>query len=217
MSLSLTDALRKIKGVGPKIETQLNALNIFTIEDLIFHLPIRYENKTQLNEIKDLDQNQNAHVEGEIVESKIFFPGRRSFLAKITDGTITAAKLATANIDRSLNVDAGNLGINNTITAATRSGITYNAQGLITATAALVAGDLPVATASAVGGVSVGTGLSVDGSGVLALSNSVTAATVSGITFNAQGQITAATNTGPAKHPRATSSIPTSDTLFNAC
>ena len=79
MSLSLTDDLRKIKGVGPKIETQLNSLNIFTIEDLIFHLPIRYENKTQLNEIKDLDQNQNAHVEGEIVESKIFFPGRRSF------------------------------------------------------------------------------------------------------------------------------------------
>ena len=73
MSLSLTDDLRKIKGVGPKIETQLNSLNIFTIEDLIFHLPIRYENKTQLNEIKDLDQNQTAHVEGEIVESKIFF------------------------------------------------------------------------------------------------------------------------------------------------
>ena len=73
MCLSLTDDLRKIKGVGPKIETQLNSLNIFTIEDLIFHLPIRYENKTQLNEIKDLDQNQTAHVEGEIVESKIFF------------------------------------------------------------------------------------------------------------------------------------------------
>ena len=52
MSLSLTDDLRKIKGVGQKIETQLNSLNIFTIEDLIFHLPIRYENKTQLNEIK---------------------------------------------------------------------------------------------------------------------------------------------------------------------
>jgi ATP-dependent DNA helicase RecG len=85
--LSLTDDLKKIKGVGPKIETQLNSLNIYTIEDLIFHLPTRYENKTKLNEIKDLDQNQTAHVEGEIVESKIFFPGRRSFLAKITDGT----------------------------------------------------------------------------------------------------------------------------------
>ena len=63
MSLLLTDDLKKIKGVGPKIETQLNSLNIYTIEDLIFHLPTRYENKTKLNEIKDLNQNQTAHVE----------------------------------------------------------------------------------------------------------------------------------------------------------
>ena len=87
MSLLLTDDLKKIKGVGPKIETHLNSLNIHPIEDLIFHLPTRYENKTKLNEIKELNQNQTAHVEGEIIESKIYFPGRRSFIAKITDGT----------------------------------------------------------------------------------------------------------------------------------
>ena len=34
---------------------------------------------------------------------------------KLTDGTVTAAKLNTANIDRSLNVASGNLGINNVI------------------------------------------------------------------------------------------------------
>jgi hypothetical protein len=125
---------------------------------------------------------------------------------KITDGTITAAKLNTSNIDRSLNVASGNLGINNTVTAATRSGITYNAQGLITATAALVAGDLPVATTSAVGGVSVGTGLSVSGAGALSLTNSVTGATVSGITFNNQGMVTAATGLVAGDLPVATTS-----------
>ena len=125
---------------------------------------------------------------------------------KISDGTITAAKLNSSNLDRSINIASGNLGINNVITAATRSGITYNAQGLITATTALAAADLPVATSSAVGGVSIGTGLSVNGSGVLALSNSVTAATVSGITFNAQGQITAATALTSANLPIATTS-----------
>ena len=126
--------------------------------------------------------------------------------SKLRDGTITAAKLNTSNIDRSLNVASGNLGINNTITAATRSGITYNAQGLITATAALGASDLPVATTSAVGGVSVGTGLSVSGAGALSLTNSVTAATVSGITFNAQGMITAATALVAGDLPTATTS-----------
>ena len=115
--------------------------------------------------------------------------------AKITDGTITPAKLNTSNLDRSLNVASGNLGINNAVSggAATRSGITYNAEGLITGTAALGASDLPLATTSAVGGVSVGTGLSVSGAGALSLTNSITAATVSGITYNAQGMITAAT------------------------
>ena len=126
--------------------------------------------------------------------------------AKITDGTITAAKLATANINRSLNVSSGNLGINNAITAGTRSGITYNAQGLITATTALVAGDLPVATTSAVGGISVGTGLSVSGAGALSITNSVTGATVSGITFNGQGMITAATALAASDLPTATAS-----------
>jgi len=126
--------------------------------------------------------------------------------AKITDGTITAAKLNTSNIDRSLNVASGNLGINNTVTAATRSGITYNAQGLITASTALVASDLPVATTSAVGGVSVSTGLTVSGAGALSLTNSVTGATVSGITFNNQGMITAATGLVAANLPVATTS-----------
>ena len=125
---------------------------------------------------------------------------------KLTDGTVTAAKLNTSNINRSLNVASGSLGINNTITAATRSGITYNAQGLITGTIALAASDLPLATTSAVGGVSVGTGLAVTGAGALSLSNSVTGATVSGITFNNQGMITAATALVAGDLPVATTS-----------
>ena len=125
---------------------------------------------------------------------------------KLTDGTVTAAKLNTSNINRSLNVASGSLGINNAVTAATRSGITYNAQGLITGTIALAASDLPLATTSAVGGVSVGTGLSVSGAGALSLTNSVTGATVSGITFNNQGMITAATGLTAANLPTATTS-----------
>ena len=113
---------------------------------------------------------------------------------KITDATITAAKLNTSNLDRSLNVASGNLGINNAVTggASVRSGITYNAQGLITGTAALIASDLPEATTSAIGAVSVPTagGLSVTNLGAISITNSVTAATRSGITYNAQGLIT---------------------------
>ena len=129
---------------------------------------------------------------------------------KITDGTITAAKLNTSNIDRSLNVASGNLGINNAVTggASSRNGITYNGQGLITATAALVASDIPEATTSAVGGVSVPAagGLAVTAAGALSINNTVTGATRSGITFNDQGLITATTALVASDLPLATAS-----------
>ena len=127
---------------------------------------------------------------------------------KITDGTITAAKLNTSNIDRSLNVASGNLGINNAVTggASTRNGITYNNEGLITSTAALVASDIPEATVSAVGGVSVPStgGLAVTAAGALSINNTITGTTTSGITFNSQGLITATTALIGSDLPAAT-------------
>ena len=129
---------------------------------------------------------------------------------KITDGTITAAKLNTSNIDRSLNVASGNLGINNAVTggASARNGITYNAQGLITSTAALVASDIPEATTSAVGGVSVPSagGLAVTAAGALSINNTVTGATRSGLTFNDQGLITSTAALAAGDLPVATAS-----------
>ena len=129
---------------------------------------------------------------------------------KITDGTITAAKLNTSNLDRSINVASGNLGINNAVTggASARNGITYNNEGLITSTTALVASDIPEATTTAVGGVSVPTagGLAVTAAGAISIANTITAATISGITFDEQGLITAATALVAGDLPEATAS-----------
>ena len=128
--------------------------------------------------------------------------------AKLTDGTVTAAKLLTSDIDRSLNIAAGKLGINNTISAGTSAGISYNAQGLITAVTALVASDLPVSTATAVGGVSVPTagGLTVTGAGALSIAATTTGATATKVTFNNFGQITGTSVLAAADLPVATAS-----------
>ncbi len=129
---------------------------------------------------------------------------------KVTDGTITAAKLNTSNLDRSLNVASGNLGINNAVTggASARNGITYNNEGLITSTAALVASDIPEATTSAVGGVSVPAagGLAITAAGALSINNTVTGITRSGITFNDQGLITSTVALVAGDLPAATAS-----------
>jgi len=128
--------------------------------------------------------------------------------SKITDGTILPVKLNASNLDRSINVSGDNLGINNAVSggSSARNGITYNNEGLITSTAALVASDLPEATTSAIGAVSVPTagGLSVTNLGAISITNSVTAATRSGITFNAQGLITSTVALAAADLPVAT-------------
>ena len=117
--------------------------------------------------------------------------------SKITDNTILPVKLSSSNLDRSLNVASGNLGINNAVTggASTVSGISYNDEGLITSTTALTASDLPEATISAIGAVSVPAtgGLSVTNLGELSITNSISASTVSGISYNAFGLITSTT------------------------
>ena len=161
------------------------------------------ENSVTASELADNSVDTNAIANSAVTDGKI-----ASGIAgtKITDGTITPAKLNTSNLNRSLNVDSGNLGINNVITAGTISGISYNAQGLITGVVALAASDLPIATTSAVGGVSVGAGLAITGAGALSIANSITGATVSGITFNSQGQITAATGLSASDIPAATTS-----------
>jgi len=126
--------------------------------------------------------------------------------AKLSDGTVTAAKIATASLDRGLNKVSGAIGHANSVTAGTFNGITFDTQGHITATTAIAASSLPVATTTTAGIVSVpsASGLNVSGVGALSHTSSVTGATVSGITFNNSGHITAATALVAADLPNAT-------------
>ena len=130
---------------------------------------------------------------------------------KLRDGSITAVKLSTSNIDRSLNISSGNLGINNVVTAVNGAlKVNYNAQGLITGSSALSSSDLTgiKATSSAIGVVSVPTsgGLSVSGTGELSLAATTSATTISGIQYNSFGQIIGSTSLVSSDLPTANNS-----------
>ncbi len=86
-SESLKKNIAEIKGVGPKVKEELNKIGINYIQDALFLLPKKYENRTKLTSIKDLVPGEAFQFEGEILESKTIFPGRRSFMARISDGT----------------------------------------------------------------------------------------------------------------------------------
>ena len=126
--------------------------------------------------------------------------------AKIADSTITAAKLPTSALDRGLDRTSGSIGITNEIAPGTQNGITYDAQGLITSTAPLDATDLPIASTTEPGAVIVAadSGLAITGGGEISIANSITPATVSGITFDEFGSITAATGLVDTDLPLAT-------------
>lgn len=112
--------------------------------------------------------------------------------AKLNNGSVPAAALRSSDFTDGVKLD-GTVQIDNAITAGTANGITYNEQGLITATTNLSNSDIPIATTSLVGGiyVPVASGLTISGTGEIGQQNNITPGTVSGITFNNHGFITA--------------------------
>jgi hypothetical protein len=126
--------------------------------------------------------------------------------AKLTDDTVTAAKIPASSLDRGLDKTSGAIGHTNVIAASVRSGISYDAQGHITDAVALVPSDLPVATATAIGGASVpaGSGLTVSGVGALGHANAVTPATRNGVSYDDHGHITGIVPLVPGDLPIAT-------------
>jgi hypothetical protein len=113
-----------------------------------------------------------------------------------------------------LRMDDDNIEIDNDVVASTTHHVvTYDAKGLITAGRGIEAGDLPAATAGAKGGVIIGTGLSVDGTGLLNHANNVISGTAVKVTFDSEGHITGTLNLDPADIPSLAASKITSGTF----
>lgn len=130
--------------------------------------------------------------------------------AKLTDDTVTAAKIPAGSLNRGIDKAGGAIGHTNAVTAGSRNGITYDAQGHITGAAPLLPADLPLATATDVGGVSVPAtgGLTVSGIGALGHTNTIAGGSRSGITYDAHGHIVTAVALVSSDLPTATSTAP---------
>ncbi|ADD94713.1 hypothetical protein, partial [uncultured phage MedDCM-OCT-S09-C28] len=120
----------------------------------------------------------------------------------------TIDKLDEDAFSRGLDHNGNNIGITNNPGSGTQAGIRWNSRGLITgATDPIPPEDLPIATTSDVGAVSVPLegGLSVTGVGALGINNTVTAATYAKITYDEHGLVTNGADLAPADLPIATS------------
>lgn len=88
-------SLTTLKGVGQHLAEKLQGLDLFTLQDLAFHLPFRYQDRTRVTPIGALALHSDVVIEGEIRAADIAFTGgafgkkRRSLVCRIQDGTGT--------------------------------------------------------------------------------------------------------------------------------
>jgi ATP-dependent DNA helicase RecG len=83
----LSQPVTCLKGVGSKVAERLKKIGIQQIQDLLFHLPLRYQDRTRLFPLGSLRLQQECLVEGTIKLSQVKFGRRRSLLCHIEDGT----------------------------------------------------------------------------------------------------------------------------------
>lgn len=77
----------ELKGVGPSLEALLAKLKITNLQDLLFHLPIRYEDRTRITPIGALQPYTSAVVEAEVLGAAVVMGRRRSLVVKLGDST----------------------------------------------------------------------------------------------------------------------------------
>jgi len=76
-----------LKGVGPALERKFSQLGISSIEDLLFHLPLRYEDRTRITAIRQARLGEFVQLEGEVRSTTVQFGRRRSLQCMMMDST----------------------------------------------------------------------------------------------------------------------------------
>lgn len=88
MSGALADTdISTLKGVGPALAQKLNRLGIENLQDILFHLPFRYEDRTRVTPIGAARPGDAGVFEGRIVACDVTYGRRRSLLAFLQDDT----------------------------------------------------------------------------------------------------------------------------------
>ena len=84
---NLASPLTDLNGIGPALAKKLERLDLFRVEDLLFLLPLRYEDRTQLVRIGALQAGVRCLISGEVLLAETAYRGRRNLLVRISDGS----------------------------------------------------------------------------------------------------------------------------------
>lgn len=85
-ALTLATEVTYLKGAGPAVAMKLRPLGIERVQDLLLHLPSRYEDRRRIVPLSEVRAGEEALVCGRVVGVDIRFAGRRSLRVAIDDG-----------------------------------------------------------------------------------------------------------------------------------
>jgi len=80
-------SVTRLSGVGPKLAEKLQRLHIKTVQDVLFHLPLRYQDRTRVFAIGNLHPGMEAACSGVVRSTEVLFRGRRMLVCTLSDGT----------------------------------------------------------------------------------------------------------------------------------
>ncbi|MEE9333587.1 MAG: ATP-dependent DNA helicase RecG [Granulosicoccaceae bacterium] len=77
----------QLKGVGEAVADKLAGIGIRTVQDVLFHLPFRYQDRTRISKIGSLRPGMEGVIEVEVELCEVVVRKRRSMLVRVSDGT----------------------------------------------------------------------------------------------------------------------------------
>lgn len=80
-------SINQLHGVGAHLAGKLEKLGIRTVQDMLFHLPLRYIDRTRITPIGALQPLSEVVLEGEVRAADIAYGKRRSLMCRVQDNT----------------------------------------------------------------------------------------------------------------------------------
>jgi len=79
-AIDVTGPVTQLSGVGPQVAAKLERLHVHSVQDVLFHLPHRYEDRTSVTPIGALVPNLSTVIIGQIELAQVVFGRRRSLI-----------------------------------------------------------------------------------------------------------------------------------------
>ncbi len=102
--IKLSDPVRYLKGVGPRISDILSKKDIQIVEDLLFYFPRRYEDRRNIKKISSINKLESVVIFGKIIDLHVTrIKSKKIFNVVISDGTGTVTLVWFTGNEKYLN------------------------------------------------------------------------------------------------------------------